>query len=257
MSAITEGPKIAALSCGKPVYLVVLLHGPGSSGQAVIDIALNWAPTMPKADFVALEAPLPAPDGTGRQWFDEGDGTPGAALASLDAAAPALDILLDEMLAKRRLDDSHLALVGFSQGAMLALHAALRRPKTMAAVVGFAGTAFGLPARAAEIVSRPQVLLIHGEADDKMPYADMLAAKAALKDAGVPIKSMKRPGLGHGHDDDGIVVAGDYLTHIFGEIQKAKAAEKAAAKAAAGHADHDDHDHDDHDHAHEAHDHSH
>ncbi len=53
MVAIAEGPKIAALSCGKPAYLVVLLHGPGSDGQAVIDQALNWAPTMPLADFVA------------------------------------------------------------------------------------------------------------------------------------------------------------------------------------------------------------
>lgn len=37
------GPKIAALSCGKPVYLVVLLHGQGADGQSIIDQALNWS----------------------------------------------------------------------------------------------------------------------------------------------------------------------------------------------------------------------
>ncbi|MGD9658692.1 MAG: hypothetical protein AB7U61_13830, partial [Methylocystis sp.] len=72
MPAVVEGPKLAALSCGKPAYLVVLLHGPDSDGAAIIDQALNWAPAMPKADFVAAEAPFPCASG-GRQWFENAD----------------------------------------------------------------------------------------------------------------------------------------------------------------------------------------
>ena len=56
MTAIVEGPKIAALSCGKAVYLVVLLHGPDSDGEAIINHALNWAPTLPKAEFGNIAA---------------------------------------------------------------------------------------------------------------------------------------------------------------------------------------------------------
>lgn len=211
MVAIVEGPKIAALSCGKPAYLVVLLHGPGSDGQAVIDQALNWAPTMPKADFVAAEAPIPSPGG-GKQWFPTADFTAAAINDGLRTTAPLLDTFLDDMLAARRLPDSHLALVGFSQGAILALHVGVRRAKQMAAVVAFSGALFDEAALAAEIRSRPEVLMIHGEDDASVPYSAMLATKEQLKAAGVPAKSKKRPGLAHGFDDDGIVIAGDFLS---------------------------------------------
>lgn len=224
---IMEGPKIAALSCGKPVYLVVLLPAEDSDGRAVIDLALNWAPAMPKADFLAAEAPFVSPGG-GRRWFD-GDGMdPHVVAAGLDAAASRLDAFLDEMLAKRRLDDSHLALVGFSQGAILALHVGLRRAKSMASIVSFSGALFDLEALSGEIRARPHVLLIHGEADPVVPFAAMVATRERLKALGVPAKSMRRPALGHGIDDDGILAAGDFLT--------ATVARKPAAEG-------EDHDH--------------
>lgn len=218
---MTEGPKIAALSCGKPVYLVVLLHGEGADGAAIIDQALNWAPTLPKADFVAVEAPLAGPDG-GRSWFTE-DGVNGG----LETAAAALDSFLDVALAQRRLPDSHLALVGFSQGAALALATALRRPSPMAAVIAFSGA---LPeSLPLSLGTSTPVLLIHGEADEQVPFAHMQATKERLKSAGVPVKSMRRPGLGHSMDDDGVLAAGDFLTAQI----MALAAQRSAASTEA------------------------
>lgn len=227
---IIEGPKIAALSCGKPAYLVVLLHGPGSSGQAIIDQALNWAPTMPKADFVAAEAPFPGP-AEGRQWFERSAFDEDSIVAGVKAAAPLLDAFLDAALAGRRLPDSHLALVGFSQGAMLALHVGLRRPKSMAAIVAFSGALYGNDDLAAEMRSKPPVLMVHGESDPIVPFAAMTSTKERLKAAGVPVKSMRRPGLGHEMDDDGVIAAGDFLTALV------------THKPATGAAHHDDHDH--------------
>ena len=106
MAAIVEGPLIAALSCGKPVYLVVLLHGHDSDGQTLINHALNWAPTMPKAEFLAAEPGL-ARDGvpSGRQWFDMADTSPAKMIKGVKTVAPLLDNFLDEMLAKRRLPE--------------------------------------------------------------------------------------------------------------------------------------------------------
>lgn len=243
MVAILEGPKIAALSCGKPAYLVVLLHGEGSDGQAIIDQALNWAPTMPKADFVALEAPF-ASAGGGRRWFETDGFDPAAIHAGLHTAVPLLDEILTDMLAKRRLPDSHLALVGFSQGAILALHCAITRAQPMAAVVSFSGALFDEAGSEAEVCSKPPVLMIHGDADPLIPIEAMRATKDRLKARGVPVKSMKRPGLGHQMDDDGVIAAGDFLTALV--VHKPAAAD-----------DHDhDHDHDhEHDHTHEDHEH--
>jgi phospholipase/carboxylesterase len=211
MAAIVEGPKIAALSCGKPAYVVVLLHGPGGDGAAIIDQALNWAPTMPKADFVAAAAPFAAATG-GRQWFDATELDPAGLKRALETTGPLFDAFLDDMLAKCRLPDNHLALVGFSHGATLALHAGLRRAKPLAAIVSFSGLFHGGETLAGEIGSRPPVLMIHGDADPIAPISGMMATREFLKGEGVPVKSMRRPGLGHAMDDDGVMAAGDFLT---------------------------------------------
>ncbi len=212
MDTILEGPSLAALSCGKAVWLVVLLHGVGADGNDLIDLALNWQPIVPKAEFVALHAPFPfdqAP--VGRQWFSIADRSPDKILGGIRTAAAILDPCLDELLAKRRLDDSHLALVGFSQGAMMALHVGLRRRKKIAGVVAFSGALVAPETLGAELASRPPVLLVHGEGDDVVPFAAMAEAKETLKAAEVPVRALRRPGLGHAIDDDGVIAAGDFL----------------------------------------------
>ena len=231
MPITLEGPSLAPLSCGKAVYLVVLLHGMGSDGQGLIDIALNWQPTSPKAEFVAPHGPF-ACDG-GRQWFNTETQSLEAQLAATREAAAILDTYLDELLAARRLDDSHLALLGFSQGAALALHVGLRRQKPIAGIVAFSGSLPFPELVPEEMRIKPPVLLVHGEADPIVPFESMRTTKDALKALDVPVRALKRPGLGHAIDDDGVIAADDFL--IKNLVPKAKAA---------GH-DHDhDHDHD-------------
>jgi phospholipase/carboxylesterase len=191
MTEFVEGPALAALSCGKPVYLVVLLPGDSVDGQAMLDLALGWAPAMPKADFVTVQAP--------------------EAENSLVSLAEKLDLILDEMLAKRRLPDSHLALVGFSDGATLAQQVGLRRRNPIAALVALSAKAYDAEAFSGEGRAKPPILLVHGEDDPISPYESMLAFKAALKASGAPVWSFKRPGLGHEIDDDGVAAARDFL----------------------------------------------
>lgn len=214
MTEIVEGPGLAALSCGKAAFLVVLLHGEGANGQSMVDLALNWAPTLPKAEFLAAEAP-------GGRWFDS------AEEGGLERGLAALQAFLDAALAERRLPPSHLALVGFSQGATLALLAGLARPGPVKAVVAASGGPYG-PLPIGE--GAPPILLIHGDADETAPLAAMREAKTAIAARGGPVWSMTRKGLGHAFDDDGVLAAGDFLAeHV---VQKKGAAED------------DDHDHD-------------
>jgi phospholipase/carboxylesterase len=105
----------------------------------------------------------------------------------------------------------------------------------MAAIVAFSGAVFDTESLTSEIRSKLPVLLIHGEADPVVPFAAMTDTKSVLKDHGVPVKSMKRPGLRHEMDDDGVIAAGEFLTHFVVH----KPAEK--------------HDHHDEDHGHEHH----
>jgi phospholipase/carboxylesterase len=211
-----EGPSYAPLSCGKAVYLVVLLHGYGSVGEDLINVALNWQPELPKAEFLAANAPFPCEFAArGRQWFSIQDRSPAKLLAGVRAAGEILDGFLDELLAKRRLDDSHLALVGFSQGAMMALYVGMRRRKRIGGVVAFSGSLHGADVLGAEIVNRPPVLLVHGDADEIVPFERMAKAHAALEAAAVPVRSVRRPGLGHSIDDDGVILAGDFLREVL------------------------------------------
>jgi phospholipase/carboxylesterase len=184
-----EGPSLKALSCGKPAYLVVLLPQAGGDVQNMLYLALGWAPAMPKADFVTVQIPSNA--------LPEGE------------QAAGFDLLLDAMLAKRSLPDSHLALVGFSGGATLALRFGLNRPKPVAAVVAFSARAFDKEATCRE---SPPILLVHGEADPVSPYPAMLDFKAALKARGARVWSFKRPGLSDALDDDGVAAAGAFLS---------------------------------------------
>lgn len=202
-----EGPRFGA-QAGKARELIVLLHGLGADGNDLIGLAPHFAQALPEAAFVSPHAPFPCDMAPfGRQWFSLQTREPEAILGGVRAAAGHLDAFLDKELSEHGLGDDRLALIGFSQGTMMALHVAPRRPKPCAAVVGFSGMLVGSELLAAEIVSRPPVLLVHGQADEVVGFASMAAAAAALKASGVQVTTLARPGLGHGIDPAGIGAA--------------------------------------------------
>lgn len=185
--------------------LVVFLHGLGADGHDLIELAPILAPLLPDTAFVSPHAPYAcdmAP--MGRQWFSLQDRDPDVLRAGVAAAAPCLDAFLDAELARLGLADDRLALVGFSQGTMTALHTALRRPKPCAVVVGFSGALLKPEVLGEEIKSRPHVLLVHGDADDVVPFQALGQAIEALELNGVPVEAYRRPGLGHGIDQEGL-----------------------------------------------------
>lgn len=216
-----DGPRIAAKS-GRTKHLVVFLHGYGADGGDLIELGALWADVLPDAAFVAPHAPEPcAVTAFGRQWFPLTFEDPDERQAGVVAARPQLDAFLDAELAQHDLSDAELALVGFSQGTMLALHAGLRRPRAPAAILGYSG-ALVWPEKLAEANARsdqgvpPPVLLIHGDADAVVPVASSLSAAEALSRAGFAVATHICPGLGHGIDQDGLLLGARFLAARFG-----------------------------------------
>ncbi len=216
MSLTLSGPIAPPLAGGRPSSLVVLLHGVGADGRDLINLVRFWASLLPNTEFVAPNAPGPSDvTPSGRQWFSVKDPTPGMVSAGASATAPILDRFLDEVLASRGLDESRLALVGFSQGTMMSLHVGPRRARPLAGVLGFSGALTNPDRLAAEIRSRPPVLLIHGEADEIVPFSMMAAAEAALKANAVNVETMACPGLGHTVGGAGLRRCGAFLKRVL------------------------------------------
>jgi phospholipase/carboxylesterase len=212
-----DGPVLQPAS-GQARALVVLCHGLGADGHDLFGLAPDWQRAVPHAAFVAPNAPFPC-DGApgGRQWFALWDRTMDQLEAGVRMAAGMLNGWLDEQLATRGLTAAQCVLMGFSQGAMTGLFAALRRPAPVAGVMAFSGALLAAQHLAAEATARPPVLLVHGEADPVVPVAASRAAEAALRAAGVPVTARYVPGLPHGIDPGGIAAGAAFLrTHLGG-----------------------------------------
>ena len=216
MNLTLSGPSHPPHSGGKPRHLVILLHGLGSDGNDLIGLAPYWAPLLPDAEFVAPNAPFPCDMAPfGYQWLSVRDASPEARLAGARAAGAILDDFIDEALESRGLGDGDLALVGFSQGTMMSLFVGPRRERQVAGIVGYSGRLIAPDVLAAEIRSRPPILLIHGTEDPMVAYASMAEAEAALSAAGVSVETLSCPGIGHTIDGDGLQAGGQFLHRVL------------------------------------------
>ena len=209
---VLDGPRIEP-SHGAATSLVVLLHGYGSDGHDLITLGDALRTKLPDAAFVAPHAPERLSHGAsgGYQWFPLTMRDPSEYWRGATAAAAILDQFLDAELARRHLGANRLALVGFSQGTMMALHVGLRRPVLPAAIVGFSGLLAGPEQLPHAATAALPVMLIHGDADAVVEIESLHIAREALAAKGYPVVWHVRPGLGHGIDQVGLRFAGDFL----------------------------------------------
>ncbi len=199
---------------GTATSMVVFVHGYGADGPDVLGLADPLAPHLPNTVFVAPNAPEPCSGNPfGFQWFPipwlDGS-TQQAAEQGLARAADDLNAFLDARLAADGLGPAALALVGFSQGSMISLHIAPRRPLGIAGVAAFSGRLLQ-PERLADALVKPPVLLLHGDQDPVVPFADMAAAGQALQAAGFETYGHVMKGTGHGIAPDGLSAALQFL----------------------------------------------
>jgi phospholipase/carboxylesterase len=193
--------------------LVVLLHGLGADGADLIDLAPYWSRALPHAAFVAPHAPTHyAEAGFGRQWFSLWDRSPDAIAEGADAARDWIDTFVDAEL--KRLGLTEYAFMGFSQGAMMALHTGLRRKHPPRAILAFSGRLIA-PDRLVEATGHPPILLVHGEADPVVPAMESHKAADALRAAGQSVQTLFIAKLGHGIDDAGLSAGSVALQKAF------------------------------------------
>lgn len=207
---------LAPRSGGAPRQAVVLLHGYGSDGNDLISLAPHWQDLLPDAVFLAPNAPEPCP-GTpfGYQWFDvEFDGDRLASRQTgVALARPVLVRFLEDLWAQTGLSAEDTIVAGFSQGAMMALHAGLSLSEPLMGIVAFSG-AFVPPEGFGPMSVKPPVCLVHGDIDTVVDANLSAEAEQALAAAGISVRHHVSHGIGHGIAPDGLAFATAFIREI-------------------------------------------
>ncbi len=191
---------------------VVFLHGYGANGADLLGLADPLGEHLPDTLFVAPDAPESvAGMPNGYQWFPipwiDGSSEEEAARGMAQAMSD-LNAYLDALMVDEDLLPEQVVLFGFSQGTMMALHIAARREDELAGVVGFSGRLLSPETLKDETVSRPPILLVHGDQDDVVPPQSLPEAAEALQQAGwTDVFAHIMKGTAHGIAPDGLSVA--------------------------------------------------
>ena len=218
MRELTSTRRPAASGTGKS--MVILLHGYGADAADLIGLADPLSPHMPDTVFVAPNAPEKnAMNPMGYQWFPIPwiDGaTEEQATEGMMRAADDLNGFLDATYEAEGIGPENTIIFGFSQGTMMALHVVPRRADEVAGIVGFSGRLLAPETLAAEAVTKPPVLLVHGDMDDMVPPQSLNEAGQALNQAGFTVYAHVMKGTGHGISPDGLGVALQFMKEQLG-----------------------------------------
>ena len=215
---VLSGPEQAPTDGKKPDRLIIFLHGLGANGDDLIGLAPVLGQVFPTAQFLAPNAPEEcdmAP--MGLQWFSLQDMSRTQLQAGVDAVTPVLHRYLDDQLARFSVTPDRVAIVGFSQGTMLALHAMPKYSGLVAGVLGYSGMLIAPESLADENIRKPPTLLIHGTDDPVVPADMSKVSGEAMKMAGFDVEVAYSKGLGHSIDEAGLRLGIEFLQRAFGD----------------------------------------
>lgn len=199
--------------------VIVFLHGYGADGADLLGLADPLGRYLPDTAFYAPNAPEPCRNNPfGFQWFPipwlDGS-TEAEARASMEKSIDDVNAFLDAVLVREGLEPERMVVVGFSQGTMMALHVLPRRAQAVAGIVGFSGRLLA-PELLSQVKVRPPVMLLHGDQDQMVPFADMGLAERALSGADFTVTTHTMRGTGHGISPDGLGAALGFVREALG-----------------------------------------
>lgn len=177
--------------------LFLLFHGVGASPQGLRGLGEAVASQHPKAWVVCVRSPDASDMGAGWQWFSVRGVTAANRAERVAAAMPGFVSAVATWQQRAGVGPAHTTLMGFSQGAIMALEATQLPVLAAERVVALAGR-LASPARRAD--PRLRLHLLHGEADKVVPVAGSAEAHAQLQALGATASLDLVPGLGHGVD---------------------------------------------------------
>ena len=161
---------------------IILLHGYGGDGADISSIAHTWRRFIDNTIFLC-------PDGhqtcklnpNGFQWFDLSIDDQNYVVSEAKKAEKILIEYIEQIKKKYNLDNSQIILSGFSQGCMMSINLGLVCNESFKLVIGFSGKIIDKDDLKERIISRTDMLLFHGDADEVVPPSNLLEAKDFLE----------------------------------------------------------------------------
>jgi len=202
--------------------LVVFLHGYGCAGKNWLELAKFFETTVPDALFAAPDGiePWEINPAQGFQWFglrnmaflhlkDDMDLSIQNIRRGLDKSGPVVAHNIQTLANSFGIAAKDITLMGFSQGAMMALELMYLIPG-LGRVVAYSG-AFVPPENAQEQKISTKVLLVHGDADNVVSYKNLIDAKNAMESLKINAEYHTCHDLGHSISTEGIQVSNDFI----------------------------------------------
>lgn len=189
--------------------LILLFHSFGSVPAAMVPAASRFAERYPRALIVSVAAPARFDAGFGGQWFSLQGITEANRMRRVANVMPRFIAEIGKWQRRAALDADATMLVGFSQGATMALEAVKHAPKIAARVISFGGRFADLPR-----ASLPDTVvhLLHGKADPVVSYHHSVSAMSCLKSMGSVVTLDIQPNVGYMMDDGLVSAALDRLS---------------------------------------------
>jgi phospholipase/carboxylesterase len=199
--------------------LVILFHGYGSDGENLIELGEYWGRELPQVEFVSPHAPQVCEQGgAGYQWFSLLDWSLEAMAQGAHKAGPWLEAFIEEELKKRDLTYGDLVLMGFSQGAMMALHMGMTlclSGRVCAGIMGYSGVFVDAVENFPPQFIYPPILLVHGDEDSVVEVEYGHEAARSLKRIAPLVELFISQGGGHSIDAHGLALGAKFLKSTF------------------------------------------
>ncbi len=176
--------ELPAPSAQAPRRLLVFLHGAGSCVEAFAPVALAWQLKFPGATAAILEALREGSPRGGKDWFDA-RGVAADRRPRIGHASGVVAGRLEALQRTARIDGARTVVVGFSQGATVALELARSHAALASIVVSYAGQ-LARPIAPGECIV-PTIHLVHGEFDSLVPAVYAQQAYRGLAAAGADV----------------------------------------------------------------------
>jgi predicted esterase len=209
-------PRVRAVGSarGAALFAGVLLHGRGKTPEEKIDLAARFG-NIEGIRWVVPEAEIPG------SWY------PGRFCDPREANEPYLSEAVErcheavlEASENSRLGAKRLVIVGFSQGACLALEYALRHPDRVGSLIVFTGALMGVPgsdwkASAPRSLAGLRLLLTGSDVDDWVPEANTHEAANLFRELGANVRLRIYKGRPHIVSEEEIDEARSLLSSLI------------------------------------------